>query len=310
MLLRLTILGIVSWTLPQQAWRPLRHLLMRLQGQRAPYPALQAAVEQILGRSLTLVEARELEYRFAAGDYDDALRILRCYRPGGWRPDIVLDGEFWLQRELAAGHGVVLWVGYCSGSRLVTKMALDRAGYSIHHLSRPSHGFSATPFGIRYLNRYWQRIENRYLAERIVMGNDNNISVMKRLKALLKDNQIVSITDHAKAKQHSDIPFLGGFRSLATGPANLALSSGATLLSVFCREHKPGCFTVTIAPPLAADAERTRQRLMQHYSETLAAFVEQYPHQWQGWWWDPGIRPAAPDDERFKGSGPRAVASG
>ena len=287
MLLRLVALAVVAWLLPETAWRPLREKFMGWR--RRAGTELQDTVEGLLQRRLRPVERRELMYRSVARDYEDTLRVLRCYRPGGWTPEIVLEGESHVQRALEHGKGVVLWVSHCSGSRLATKVALARAGLAVHHLSRPSHGFSATPFGIRYLNQYWQRIENRYLAERIVIS-DNTIRVMKRLKTLLNNNQIVSITDHAKARQHTEVAFLNGSRSVATGPANLAHSSGATLLSVLCRERGPGQFTVIVAPPLPIALEPTRRVLTQHYCELLADFVASYPHLWLGWWWDTDLR--------------------
>ena len=55
-------------------------------------------------------------------------------------------------------------------SQLVSKMALHRAGYGLVHLSRSEHGYSSTIFGMRCLNPLRSRIESRYLAERVVIG--------------------------------------------------------------------------------------------------------------------------------------------
>ena len=288
MLLRLAILGLVAWLVPENAWRSLREPFVRSRG--ASTAQLRGRVEQLLGRPVTEPELKELSYRAVAGDYEDTLRVLRSYRPGGWQPEISLQGAEHLQQALQQGRGALLWVANCCGNRLVTKMALTRAGFAIHHLSRPTHGFSATPFGMRFLNPHWQTIENRFLAERIVMS-DNSIRVMKRLKTLLKENRIVSITDHSKARQHEEVPFLQGTRSVATGPANLAVSAGAPLLPVFCRETGTGQFAVTIAQPLDHSAELNRGALMAHYSEALGSFVTTYPQMWLGWWWDTDLRP-------------------
>ena len=132
-----------------------------------------------------------------------------------------LSGSSRIEAALAAGTGVILWVTPIAGSTLGTKVALYRAGYAVHQLSRPQHGFSTTPFGIRHFNPLWQGSEDRYLRDRILIDAQNPAPAMRRLLRVLKSNGIVSITVTAQASKTAELPFLGGRIVMPLGPARL-----------------------------------------------------------------------------------------
>ena len=279
MLLRLGGLGPIAWLVPPQYWRPLRQ---RIMSNRAPSGGLLSLMEHVIQRPLTEEQRLALAYQAAAETYEDALRVLRSYRPGRWAPEVELTGEQHLRGALELGKGVILWVADCVGTKIATKLALHNAGYPLFHLSRPTHGFSATPFGIKFLNPHWQRIENRFVAERLVLTPDNNIRIMKRMRQLVGENRIVTVTDVVKAKQRVEAAFLGGYRLFASGPMNLASRCKAAVLPLFCRETAANHFVVTIGENLAPQGCKSME-IVQNYSRALGEFVSEYPHLWLGW---------------------------
>jgi lauroyl/myristoyl acyltransferase len=291
LVIRFVSLSIFSWLVPEAAWRPFRRRIELLRARLLPSSriiqvrrARHSIMQNLMGRELTAREIDLVDYEVGAGNFTDTLQIFRSYRPGGWNPRMTLTGEEHVLAGLERGHGILLWVGMFRGNRLVPKMALSAAGYSLHHLSRQTHGFAASPFSVRYLNPYWIRIENQFLAERIVLTEDNMIRVMKTLKKRLEDNKLVSITDAKSARQHITVPFLGGYRSFASGPANLALRTGADLLPVFCLELGARDFEVVIEPPLTRlPGELTIEGIVGRYSESLGAVVSAHPELWLGW---------------------------
>ena len=82
-----------------------------------------------------------------------------------WRlgAEIKIVGAAHVSAALERGHGIVFLGGTFSFNHLVTKMAFHRLGLPVSHFSRPTHGFSDTIFGIRYLNAICRLVEDRVL---------------------------------------------------------------------------------------------------------------------------------------------------
>lgn len=201
-----------------------------------------------------------------------------------WPRKIQLTGFEHVEAGLAAGKGVILWVQPCVASTLVVKQALFDAGFPLAHLSRPAHGFSPHPFGQRFVNPILRRAETRFLSERIVIDDEHTIRPLRRLKALLAENRVVSITVTASASRVSEFQFLGGTLTLPQGPVELARSSGALLLPVFTIGSLPNP-EVRIAPPLNVEATGTAgvNTVLQSVVRWLAEMIELHPLDWIGW---------------------------
>ena len=200
-----------------------------------------------------------------------------------------LCGAEKLTSALEQESGVILWVDNSAGSRLLVKMALYEAGFAVSHLSRPSHGFVDSEFGVSVLNRFWTRIEDRYLDERITFPerHGNRQAPLKVLRQRLKENRIVSITIGPWAKKMAEVPFFATRMPVATGPISLALNSNATLLPVFTNQREDGGFEVRIADPIELSTTGNRDKIIQDAAQRLAAdvtaFIAENPGQWRGW---------------------------
>ena len=170
-IVQMALLTTISWTDPERHWpsvaRDLARVVLRLKSRpgstQLPRQWLMF-VDGIETTVLSRLPASNLAHRYVA-----RMQVYREFRPGGWGPEIQIEGAKHIEWALAQGHGVVLWVAGFVYSDLVTKKGLHEAGYLVSHLSRPTHGISPTRFGIRILNPFWTRIENRYLAERVVI---------------------------------------------------------------------------------------------------------------------------------------------
>lgn len=215
----------------------------------------------------------------------ERVHVMRSYLPGGWHPRITLEGETHLREACACGRGAVLWVSGFSHSTLVAKMALHQHGYEVSHLSRPSHGFSNTRFGRRYLNPIRQHLELRYLKERIVMYQDPDIRAMRRLRERLRENGLVSITVDHDALKTVDVPFLEGSIRLPTGPSSLARNAGAALLPVFTLADGDG-FRVVIGAPVEVGRRGSAaayQDGLREFARVLERYVWLQPERWMSW---------------------------
>ena len=154
------------------------------------------------------------------------------------------------------------------------------------HLSSPTHGFSASIFGRRFLNPVQTRAEEGYLAERVVLSEQKPSDALKRLSDLLTARKVISITGHQNARRPLLPAFLGGSLTLAPGAPSLAVKTGAALLPVVPLRIGPAHYRVDFAPPLArnGNAEETIiQDFGRQFAQFLEPYVRAYPEQWRGW---------------------------
>lgn len=288
-LLSIPILSAIAWSVPERNWLPLCRRLGRFAiASLTDNPeSLLQRMRQTLGENAIALSPETILSELAAEQILARLQLLKDYRPGGWKPAIQLIGREYIEAALQSGHGVILWVGYFVGSELVSKIALHQAGFAVHHLSRASHGFSSTRFGLRYLNRIQTAIEERYLAERIVMSADNPTQAMLGLAYQLRHNQIVSITAHRNSKTPTKVKFLDGYLYLAPGAPLLAHQAKAALLPVLPLRDTNGNLTVIVEAPLQGASDRSDRKVMermaQQYATLLEPYVLKFPGQWLGW---------------------------
>ena len=175
------------------------------------------------------------------------------------------------------GRGAILWIGHFVHGDLVAKMAFDRAGLAVNHLSHPRHGFSSSRFGMNCLNRVKTAAEDRHLASRVLLDDSRPTAAMKTLRRCLKHNGVVSISVRGADRNSQSVRCLDGEISIARGAARLARATGAALLPVFPVRNGDGGFTVHVEAPL--DLENAEAG----YAGRLEHHILAYPGQWLGW---------------------------
>jgi lauroyl/myristoyl acyltransferase len=285
----LALLWAPAWLLPEQLWSPLcraRIGLGALTGESAikrTAKSLGAALgERDAARCLAIMREQK------AAVHEMRLQDLRGWRPGGWSPQMRVEGEEHLQAALQGGKGAILWLAPFVFNSGPTKIALHQKGYRVSHLSSPKHGVSETRFGIKYLNRIRCIPEDRYLVDRIVFDRHAPTTAMRRMLRALKAGEVVSIVAAStEGYEMIQVPVFGGRLPVAVGAPRLAGLTGAPLLPAFTiRDPKLG-WRIAIEPPipLAAGAS-SEERCIAAATEFLRRsepWVRQFPGQWRAW---------------------------
>jgi KDO2-lipid IV(A) lauroyltransferase len=101
----------------------------------------------------------------------------------------------------------------------------------------------------------------------------------------LKENRFVCLlADQDAGRDGLFVPLLGRDASTATGPASLALRSGAEMIPGFILRRGGGRHHMVIEPPIALEAgvspEEAVARATQRYVEILESYLKRYPDHW------------------------------
>ncbi len=283
---KILLLAVIAWCVGPRYWRKAASLTAKLSK-----PAHHAPVyDVILGQKLSQAEIAAIVERRHAYTRELKFQILGLAGPWRtWQPDILLTGQSNLQRALNSGHGIILWVVETTFSTLIVKMALHRAGYFACQLSRPGHGFyTVTSFGVRYLNPIWIGVEDRFIAERILIRGESATDALGIVRERLAKNGIVMITLAPLAHKFAEVPFFQTHVQLPTGPVRLAQSTGASLLPVFAFAKPDGGFEVSVQEPIhpAIGTDSTND-ITAAYAKNMESFILEHPDQWNGWDWLP-----------------------
>ncbi len=234
-------------------------------------------------------EHRRRKYEHLLGRARDTLRC-------GWQPGVELRGLEHLDAALAAGRGAILWtMSFCGP--LLPKLALARAGVRITHLSMSFHGgFSPSWAAVRILNPWTRRAEDKHLAERVVIPLDRGLGYVRRLRAVLLGNGVLSIAGEHRGPRNVRLPFLGEETEFATGAWSLARATGAALLTVSANRPRPGAYEVAIGAPVAIPPGRagSAELVIGELVRRLEHAVRAHPADWERWSTiDPAEKPFA-----------------
>jgi lauroyl/myristoyl acyltransferase len=275
-----------SWLLPVENLLPAARYMRFLRRDEASRADWAAAAARALSDHVTAQQASAIMAALSDRMVEAQMQILALLRPARrWQPVIRWHGLDNVAAALEKRRGAILWVSDFVYSTLVTKMAFHQAGFAVSHLSRPNHGFSMTPFGIRFLNPLWTRIEDQFIAERVLITGDDAGAALKTLRMRLASNHVVSITVVDTAQRTLDTRFFRGTIRIATGPPHLSRVSGAPLLPVFTLRGDDGAYDVTVGPPLdvGSTAEPDYAGAVRAYVTMLESHVLAHPDQWNGW---------------------------
>lgn len=285
----LAALLVPAWLLPEKLWAPVWRAIARSPVLRTRRDIkrnannIKAALGEPAGR-----RAEAIACDLNAAVYELCMQDLRAWRPGGWHPKIMLEGEDHLQSALARKNGAILWVAPFVFNSGPTKIALHQRGYRVSHLSSPRHGFSQTRLAIAFLNRIRCIPEDRYLSQRIVFDQGAPSTAMRRMIRALKAGEIVSIV--ATSTEGSDLikgPMLGGWLLVAVGAPRLAALTGAPLLPVFTVRDPAAGFRTIIDAPIEIACDRSSDErcaaAVIEYLERSEPWVRKFPEQWRAW---------------------------
>lgn len=277
----------IAWFLPQKSWPGVADLLGRLD--LVLHPKRTAAnvkeLAQLFDGVPNVSSLEDIERGFFASRYLERFQYLRAHRPGGFEPEIRIQGREHVDAVRAAGRGMILWGSAFAYNDLILKMAVHRLGLRLFHYTRPVHGLSKTRFGIRFLNPVRTSIECGYLGAR-VCAEERIKDAMEVLKREAEAGGAISIKIGDRGRRRVTVPFLNGQITLATGPIGLAQRWNAVLLPTFTLQGADGGFDVIIRAPLDAsetDEKARAKAIVVSYVRQLTPYVLAYPEQWRGW---------------------------
>jgi len=281
------VFTLPAWFLPERVWPALGRALSPMAvGDLTRDPAAaEALIRKTLGTRLAEIPAQTILSDMGAEGIFTFFQVLKCYRPDGWEPAVRIDGFDHVHAALAAGRGAVLWVAHAFHGHLGAKVGFRRAGLDVVHLSTPAHGFSGSRFGVRHLNRIQTRIEDRYIAERVLLPLAGQNAALQTLVKRLKANKVVSITGQRGTGRTVDARFLDGTLPLAPGAPTLASMTGAKLLPVFAFRAEDGAIEVTVEPEIEMRGPREAAiaGAVQTFADRSAPYVLRSPGQWLSW---------------------------
>ena len=300
----------ISWLVPTGRLWPVALAMRRWHRSSGPTTS-DIILAHILSDHVTPLQASALFRQWQTRSLEMVMQILAMHRPGRrWRPVVQVKGLDNLTAALDARHGVILWISDFVYRPLIVPVALRQAGFAVVHLSRPEHGFSVSPFGVHFLNPIWAAAENRFLAQRVVIENNDASGALETLRKRLTDNGIVSITVAETGRRTLDAKFFHGRIRVATGPAHLARTSRAPLLPVFAVRSDDGAYEVSIGQALDVDdnCKPAYVTAIQAYAAMLEPYVLKYADQWNGWIALGRLAEKAVDSAAFIGSFDRPTA--
>ena len=276
-----------AWLLPERAWPALGRALspMAIGDLTQAAPASAALIRKTLGSRLAEIPVETILRDMGAEGIYTFFQVLKCYRFDGWEPSVRISGFEHVQAALSTGRGAVLWVSHAFHGHLGSKVGFKKAGLDVVHLSTPAHGCSASRFGVRYLNRIQTRIEDRYIAERVLLPLVGQNAALTTLAKRLKANKVVSITGQRGTGRTVEAKFLEGTLTLAPGAPALAQMTGAKLLPVFAFRAEDGAIEVTVEPEsaLSGGREAAIANAVQGFADRSAPHALRRPGQWLSW---------------------------
>jgi lauroyl/myristoyl acyltransferase len=219
--------------------------------------------------------------------------------PSAWDQALARDarvqGLEHLEQALQAGKGAILWESSTFGSRNLSKRILRARRLAIHQIHGDDHlGWSVYPEQApmtwvrqRVVTPFFHRKLAGLVSEVIWLPRSGSLAFVRKLCDRLKENTILcSAADGSYGLGFVDVSFLGQSHAFATGMANLARTTGAPLLPMFCLQDGIGKATVIIHAPITcpddADRESAVRACIGQWVELMESYVRAYPAKYWG----------------------------
>lgn len=197
-----------------------------------------------------------------------------------------LEGERHLREALEPGRGVLLLIGHLGLNTLVMA-ALGHRGYRIHQLGAPPPVWreilgpeNVSPLAYRRYQRTW-RNEQALPARHISV-----FAFLRPAYRALKQGDILCVAvDGGGGTRWVEVSFLGRRCNVSSGPATLAVRTGAAALPAFVVRGDDGRHRMILEPPLAVgegDRDEQVRDLTQRFMARLEHWVRRHPEQYAG----------------------------
>ncbi len=204
-----------------------------------------------------------------------------------------IQGREHLDRALAGGAGVIA-VSAHFGNFINLGSIMVRAGYPFHMVLRDP---ASEP--LARLFRYFRRKAGQQW-----ITTTPAAQCRREMLRRLRGNEIICIiADEYKRHGGVTVPFFGHLVPTATGPALLALRTGAALLPLFVVRQPDDTHRVIIDPPLehapTGDRDADVRALTALFTGRIEHYIRSYPDQW--WWLNRRWKGISRGDKHYRG---------
>jgi KDO2-lipid IV(A) lauroyltransferase len=175
------------------------------------------------------------------------------------------------EAALARGRGAVLLTGHVCNFELAGAWLARRSSLPIDFVFKPLHNPAMEE---------WIAQQRRAAGVGLIPTGAG----VRAVFAALKDNRGVALLGDQDARRHGVfVPFFGRLTSTASGPAALALRTGAPLIMAFDRRLEDGRHRIEFHPPLTIEdpaAPDAVERLTALHTAALEARIREHPADW------------------------------
>jgi KDO2-lipid IV(A) lauroyltransferase len=181
-----------------------------------------------------------------------------------------VEGEEYAKAALAAGKGLVAISAHYGNFELFGA-AFARKGYPLSVIARDADDGPTNDLinGIREHMGY--RVFPRQNAAR-------------RSMAVLRHNEVLGVLPDQNDLDGVFLPFLGRLAATSTGPAYMALRTGATILPAFIHREPDNTHVVEIRPPIeytpTGDIHADVKALSLKINQAIEVAIREHPEQW------------------------------
>ncbi|MEM8582250.1 MAG: hypothetical protein AAGF50_13730 [Pseudomonadota bacterium] len=239
----LPLVFLATWLSPANVWIWLTKSSALIGQRLVPrnrQHQVRAACESVLG-DLDPEEWQALRQNLVAKTAGKRFAVAREFSPKNRALTIEVDGTDKLRNALTERKGAILWVNRFSSYPILAKRALAQEGMPAYAISHACHGYSDSRFAALLINKIQISAENRYLEQRLVFDDGEEIKVQKRALSQLKKGHPVFFTNTSlTGHRFIELPLgRNGRLRMSTGPIAIALRTGAPLFAVSIFEVSP-----------------------------------------------------------------------
>lgn len=170
---------------------------------------------------------------------------------------------------LARGKGLILVSAHLGNWELLARRA-GRDGYNVLVVARQSEDAAFNGLTDKLRENGGYTVHPR---------GDSPRALLRKLKG----NGVIAILCDQKSEDVF-VPFFGRLAGTVTGPAVLALKTGAPILPMFCPRQPDGTYRMETLPEIdmtrTGDADADAHRIMADVTAAIEQMVRRYPDQW------------------------------
>jgi KDO2-lipid IV(A) lauroyltransferase len=202
---------------------------------------------------------------------------------------IEISGLEHLDAALALNRGTIIVSGHFGLWEMIPQwLAIN--GYPVCTVVRRQNN--------HYVDTWMENMRQRFGGK----TTDSGFGIREILRALRKGEILALMVDQDNGKQGIFVRFFKHWASAPTGPAQLALKTGAPIVPLFMFPNFAGKHLLKIYPAIQpeeyANNDEGQRQITARYTELLEDLVRQQPHNWfwlhRRWKTQPADAPANP----------------